>query len=322
MKRLAILDDYQGAALEMADWQPLEGDVDIRVLREHIADEGALVSEIGDCEILVIMRERTPFTRWLFEKLPNLEHLYTTGMRNNSIDPATAGDNGVLVTGHPTLNHPTPELTWGLIIALARSIPYEHDGMRNGEWQRTVGHDLKGATLGIIGLGRMGSQVARVAKAFDMNIVAWSSNLTQARCDEIGVELAVSKAALLRASDFVTIHLILGDRSRGTIGAQELQQIGSDCFLINTSRGPIVEEAALIDALRSRAIAGAGLDVYDTEPLPADHPLRTFDNVVLLPHLGYVSRNNYRGLYGGAVANIRAWLDGDVINEVTPVTKP
>ena len=318
MKRLAILDDYQNVALEMADWLPLEGEVAIRVLNEHIADEAALAAEIGDCEIVVIMRERTPFTRSLFEKLPKLEHLYTTGMRNNSIDLAAAKDHGVVVTGHPSQGSPTVELTWGLILALARSLPFEYLGMRSGEWQRTVGRDIKGATLGIVGLGRLGGEVARIAQAFGMKVTAWSTNLTQARCDEVGVAFAGSKETLLEAADFVTIHLILSDRSRDTIGAAELERLGPRSCLVNTSRGPIVNEAALIEALSTHAIAGAALDVYDVEPLPKDHPLRSLDNVVLSPHLGYVSENNYRGFYSGAVGNIRAWLDGEVINEVTP----
>lgn len=318
MKRLAILDDYQNVALEMADWLPLEGEVEIRVFNEHIGDETALAAQIGDCEIVVIMRERTPFTRSLFEKLPKLEHLYTTGMRNNSIDLAAAKDHGVVVTGHPSQGSPTVELTWALILGLARSLPFEHEGMRNGQWQRTVGRDIKGATLGIIGLGRLGAEVARIARAFDMNVTAWSTNLTQERCDEVGVDFAGSKEALLEAADFATIHLVLSDRSRDTIGAKDLERLGPQSCLINTSRGPIVNEAALIEALRTHAIAGAAIDVYDVEPLPKDHPLRSLDNLVLSPHLGYVSANNYRGFYSGAVENVRAWLDGKVINEVTP----
>jgi phosphoglycerate dehydrogenase-like enzyme len=322
MKRLAILDDYQGVALRMADWSPLNGAVEITVLREHIADEDALAARLRDCEIVCIMRERTPFPRSLFEKLPKLEHLFTTGMRNRSIDLQAAREQGVVVTGTPTLDHPTPELTWGLMLALARQIPAEDRAMHEGKWAIGVGRGLKGSTLGVIGLGRMGTQVARIGLAFGMKVIAWSPNLTAERCREAGVALAPSKENLLRESDFVTLHVMLGERSRGMIGRREFALMKPTAYLVNTARGPVVDEAALIEALRARRIAGAGIDVYDVEPLPADHALRSLDNAILMPHQGYVAEDNYRIFYEGAVRNIRSWLDGKVVNEVTEATGP
>ena len=322
MKKLAILDDYQGVALDMADWSPLDGAVEIQVFREHLGDEDSVAAALEDFEILCIMRERTPFPRSLFDKLPRLEHLFTSGMRNKSIDLEAAADHDVVVTGTPTLDHPTPELTWGLILALARQIPLEDKAMHEGKWALTVGYSLKGNTLGIIGLGRMGTQMARVALAFGMNVLAWSPNLTAERCAEAGVTLAPSKEALLAESDFVTLHVMLGERSRGMIGRAEFAHMKPTAYLVNTARGPIVDEAALVDALRDGTIAGAGLDVYDVEPLPADHPLRSLPNAILLPHLGYVAQENYRNFYQGAVRNIRAWLDGEIVNPVTAATGP
>ncbi len=315
--RLAILDDYQGVALDLADWSPLNDAVEIDVLRQHIADQDALAARIGGCEIVCIMRERTPFPRSLFAKLPKLRHLYTTGMRNRSIDLDAAREHGVVVTGSPTLDHPTAELTWGLILALARQIPAENASMHGGGWATVVGRALKGNTLGIIGLGRMGAQVAAVGLAFGMRVIAWSPNLTEERCRAAGAALARSKEALLGESDFVTLHVVLGDRSRGLIDRAALRAMKPTAYLVNTSRGPVIDEAALVEALAERAIAGAGIDVYDIEPLPPEHPLRRLDNAILMPHQGYVVEENYRRLYAGAVANIRAWLDGTVINELT-----
>ena len=322
MKRLAIIDDYQGVALQMADWSSLDGEVEITVFRDTLAGEDALAERLRDFEIVCIMRERTPFPRSLFEKLPKLEHLFTSGMRNRSVDLAAARDHGVVVTGTPTLDYPTPELAWGLIIACARQIPMEDRAMHEGRWAQVVGRGLKEATLGIIGLGRMGSQVARVGLAFGMTVLAWSPNLTAERCAEVGVTLTASKRALLEQADFVTLHVMLGERSRGMIGADDLAAMKPTAYLINTSRGPVVDEAALVDALAKRTIAGAALDVYDTEPLPADHPLRGLPNAILMPHQGYVTEENYRIFYGGAVQNVRAWLDGTVINQLTEATGP
>jgi len=316
MKRCAVLDDFQGVAAGMADWGLIAPEVAVEFFRDHLADEAALVSRLKDFEIVVIMRERTPFPRTLLEKLPKLELLCTSGMRNLSIDAEAARARGVVLAGTPSLGYPTPELTWGLIIALLRHLPREERNMREGRWQETVGTCLRGRTLGILGLGRLGGDVAQVGKAFGMTVIAWSQNLTRERCAELGVALAGAKDELLARADIVTIHLVLSPRTRGLIGTREFGLMKRDAVLVNTSRGPIVDEAALIAALESRRIGGAGLDVYDVEPLPAGHRLRRLDNVVLTPHLGYVVAENYRAFYGVSVENIRNWLDGKPVREV------
>ena len=312
MKRCAIIDDYQGCALDMADWGALAPDVEVESFRDRLSDEDALARRLGGFEIVCAMRERTPFPRSMFEKLPRLELLLTSGMRNLSIDGAAARDHGVTVCGTPAVGTPTAELAWGLILALARSIPAEDRTIRAGGWQETLGVGLEGRTLGVIGLGRLGSRVARIGKAFGMEVVAWSRNLTEERCREAGAAL-VDKETLLRTSDVVSIHLLLSGRTRGLIGASDLALLKPGAFLVNTSRGPIVDEAALIDALQRRAIAGAGLDVFDVEPLPADHPFRRLENTVVTPHLGYVSVENYRCYYPAMVEDIRAWLNGEPV---------
>ena len=312
MKRCAIIDDYQGCALGMAGWGALAADVEVVAFRDHVSDEDELARRLAGFEIVCAMRERTPFPRSLFEKLPRLELLLTSGMRNLSIDGAAAAEHGVTVCGTPSVGTPTAELAWGLILALARSIPAEDRMVRAGGWQETLGVSLEGKTLGVIGLGRLGSRVAGIGKAFGMEVVAWSQNLTEARCREVGVALA-DKETLLRTADVVTIHLLLSERTRGLIRASDLALLKNDAFLVNTSRGPIVDEAALIDALERRAIAGAGLDVFDVEPLPEDHPFRRLDNTVITPHLGYVSVDNYRAYFPAMVEDIRAWLDGEPI---------
>ena len=309
MRRCAIIDDYQGCALGMADWGALAPEVEVEAFGDHLADEDALARRLAGFEIVCAMRERTPFPRSLFEKLPRLELLLTSGMRNLSIDGAAARDHGVTVCGTPSVGTPTAELAWGLILALARSIPQEDRATRAGGWQHTLGVGLEGRTLGVIGLGRLGARVARIGKAFGMEVVAWSENLTEERCREIGVGLA-DKQTLLGTADVVTIHLLLSARTRGLLGAADLASMKPDAFLVNTSRGPIVDEAALIDALQRRAIAGAGLDVFDIEPLPADHPLRRLENTVITPHLGYVSLDNYRCYFPAMVEDIRTWLAG------------
>ncbi|MDP6603200.1 MAG: D-2-hydroxyacid dehydrogenase family protein [Rhodospirillales bacterium] len=308
--RCAILDDYQNAALAMAEWGPVAGELDIEVFADHVSDEDALARRLAGFAVVVIMRERTPFPRTLFAKLPDLKLLVTTGSTNPSIDLAAAADHGVVACGTGSLDHPTAELTWGLIIGLLRCIPLEDANVRaGGVWQRSVGVDLKGKTLGIIGLGKLGAQSARIAHAFGMEVLAWSQNLTARRCLEVGATLA-SKDTLLGRADVVTVHTNLSRRTIGLIGQREFALMKPTAYLINTSRGPIVDEAALIEALRNRTIAGAALDVFDREPLADDHPLRTLENTVLTPHLGYVSEDNYRVFYGLAVEVIRAWLDG------------
>lgn len=314
--RLAILDDYQRAALGLADWDSLGARVEVQSFHEWIGDEDALVERLSDFEIIVAMRERTRFPRTLLERLPKLKLLVTTGMRNVAIDVKAATELGILVTGTSLLTYPTAELTWGLILSLARNIPFEHQAMREGGWQTKLGIGLNGKVLGVVGLGKLGSQVARIGKAFEMEVIAWSQNLTEEHAAELGVR-RVEKEELFRTAHFVTIHLVLSKRTRGLVGEEELAMMKPTSFLINTSRGPIVDEAALVAALEERRIAGAGLDVYDQEPLPAEHPLRTLDNVVHTPHLGYVTAENYRRAYGEAVEDVRAFLASAPIRVVT-----
>jgi phosphoglycerate dehydrogenase-like enzyme len=320
--KLAILDDYQGVALSMADWSALAPRVEIADFQDTLGEDEALVQRLLPFSILCLMRERTPMPRRLIERLPNLRYIFTSGMRNRSIDLDACSERGIVVTGSPTLDHPTAELTIGLMLALARQIPREDRSLHDGGWATVVGRALKGSTLGILGLGRMGLQVARLSRAFDMRVLAWSSNLTAERCAEVGVEFAGSKAQLLRESDFVSVHLMLGDRSRGTIGAAEFAMMKRSAYLINTGRAEIVDQPALIDALSNGHIAGAALDVYEQEPLPVDHPLRRLDRAILMPHQGYVVEQNYRLFFQHAVGNIRAWLDGKIINQVTDRTGP
>ncbi|MCD1126822.1 D-2-hydroxyacid dehydrogenase family protein [Jinshanibacter sp. LJY008] len=307
--KCAIIDDFQNVALSMADWSALRDRVDVFSLSQHIANEQELADRIGDCEIVIIMRERTAFTQSLLAKLPKLKLLITSGMRNAAIDVKAATAQGVTVCGTPSGSEPPMELTWALILGLARHIVSENNAFRqNGAWQSTVGVTLNGKRLGLLGLGKIGGRVAQVAKAFGMEVSAWSSNLTAERAAEVGVELAPSKEALLESSDFVSIHLVLGERSRGLIGEAELNRMKSKAFLINTSRAAIVDQKALIDALSHQRIAGAGLDVFEIEPLPEGDILRTLPNVLATPHLGYVSDSNYQGYFQGAVEDIVAFL--------------
>ena len=317
MTRVALLDDYQDVALQMADWRSLPADVEVLAFRDHLSDENALVERLKDIDIVMAMRERTPFQRSLLERLPNLKLLITAGMRNASIDVKAASDCGVMVCGTEGLGYPTAELTWGLILGLMRRIPREDQATRNGEWQVTTGLGLQGKTLGLMGLGRLGSQVAEVGKAFKMHLIAWSQNLTAERAAEYGAAL-VSKDELMAQSDILSVHLILSDRSRGLIGARELGLMKPTAYLVNTSRGPIVDEPALIQALQSGAIAGAGLDVFDVEPLPLDHPLRRLDNIVITPHLGYVTDETYCIFYGDALEDIQAFLRGEPVRVLNP----
>lgn len=310
--RVAILDDYQGVALASTDFSGLTGQAEVVVFRDHLSDEVAVAERLVSFDAVVAMRERTPFPPSLLDRLPSLRLLVTAGMRNASIDLAAARERGVVVAGTGGSAASTAELIWGLLLAVARRIPAEDASVRAGGWQTSVGPELAGSTLGIVGLGRLGQAVARYARAFDMRLLAWSTNLTADVAAEHGAEL-VGKRELFERSDFVTIHLKLSDRSRGLIGADELGLLGPRGYLINTSRGPIVDEAALVAALRDGAIAGAGLDVFDVEPLPADHPLRTLPNTVLTPHIGFVSEQAYARIYGDAVEDILAWLGGSPI---------
>jgi phosphoglycerate dehydrogenase-like enzyme len=315
-RRCVVLDDYQGVALSMADWSGLAGDVEITVLREHIADFDELVAALADAEIVVSMRERTPFPAELFAALPKLELLVTTAMRNAAIDLAAAAENGVTVCGTGYVGTPTVELTWALILGLARNLAAESAGFRAGGWQTTVGTDLHGATLGLLGLGRLGSGVAKVAQAFGMNVTAWSQNLTAQRAAEVGVTLAPSKLDLIAGADFVSIHLVLSRRSRHLVDAEALAALKPTAYLVNTSRAGIIDTAALVEALRAERFAGAGLDVYDVEPLPAADVLRTLPNVLGTPHLGYVTRNTYGVFYPDIVADIAAFVAGSPIRQL------
>jgi phosphoglycerate dehydrogenase-like enzyme len=314
--RCAILDDYQNVALGLADWSAISADVEIQVFNEHLGDEAAVAKALAEFEVVAIMRERTPFPRSLFEKLPKLKLLVTTGMGNLSVDLAAAKEHGVVVSGTDILKYPTAELTWGLVLAATRRIPQECRSVAGGAWQTTLGTGLDGKTLGVIGLGTQGARVASYGKAFAMQVLAWSQNLTAERCAEVGVTLA-SKEELLARADVVTIHMVLGERSRGLIGAEDLAQMKPSATLINTSRGPIVDEAALIKALTDGTIAGAGLDVFDQEPLAEDHPLRRLPNAVVTPHIGYVTAETYRIFYQHTLEDIRAWLDGAPVRVLT-----
>jgi phosphoglycerate dehydrogenase-like enzyme len=315
VKKLAILDDYEHVALAMADWSAVVRDAEITVFHDHLADEAALAVRLRPFHVICLMRERTPFTRALLGRLPNLEHLVTSGMRNLALDLVAAKERGLVVTGTPILPYPAAEHTWALLLALAKRVPADDRNVRAGQWGTALGVGLNGKTLGILGLGKLGAQVARVGLAFGMRVIAWSPNLTSGRCAEIGAEL-VTKDALFRDADFVTIHVQLSPRSRGLVTAAELGLMKPTAFLINTSRGPIIEETALVTALERGMIAGAGLDVFDVEPLPLDHALRRTPNTVVTPHQGYVTVENYRSSFAGAIANVRAWLDGRVINSL------
>ena len=314
--RVAILDDYQDVARRLADWKSLPAEV--VVFRDHLSDESKVAARLADFDVVVAMRERTPFPRSLFERLPRLRLLVTTGMRNASIDLSVAANRGVVVSGTAGLPSPTAELTWALILALVRHVPREDRATREGRWQETLGTTLKGRTLGVLGLGQLGSRVARVGKAFEMDVIAWSQNLTAVRATAVGATLAGSRDELLARADIVTIHLVLSDRTRGLVGARELGLMRPTAYLVNTSRGPIVDEGALIATLRAGKIAGAGLDVYDEEPLPADHPLRRLPNTVITPHLGYVTEETYQIFYSQALEDIRAFLAGASVRVLSP----
>jgi D-3-phosphoglycerate dehydrogenase len=319
LHRCAILDDYQNVALGMADWASLASEVEFTVFNRPLGTVEEIARTLRGFDMVVLTRERTAFPRAVIEALPKLRLIVSTGARNPSLDLKAAKERGIVACSTPTVGNPTATIAIGLILELTRHIGYESERLKAGAfWQSTIGPDIEGKTLGVIGLGRLGARVARIAQALGMNVIAWSQNLTAERCHEVGVGLAASKEALLQQADFVTIHVVLSPRSRGLIGAQELALMKPTAFLLNTSRGPIVEEVALINALRNRRIAGAGLDVFDIEPLPVDHPLRTLDNVVLSPHLGYVTTDNFRGCYTGVVEDIRAFLDGKPIRVMEP----
>ncbi|KYQ94873.1 hydroxyacid dehydrogenase [Serratia plymuthica] len=315
--KCAILDDYQQVALAMADWSAIAERVEVFAMSQHFTDEAELAVHLQDCDMLVIMRERTPITATLLARLPKLKLLITSGMRNASIDLAAAEQRGIVVCGTASGSAAPMELTWALLLGLAKHTVAENTGLRNnGPWQQALGVTLQGKTLGLLGLGKIGSQMAKVAQAFGMRVLAWSQNLTAERAGQQGVALAESKRALFEQSDFVSVHLVLSERSRGLVGRDELAAMKSSAYLINTSRAAIVDQAALIEALQQQRIAGAGLDVFEVEPLPVDDIFRRLPNVLATPHLGYVADDNYRIYFREAIEDIEAFLAGQPLRRL------
>jgi len=308
--KVAILDDYQDVALRLADWSAVRRRAEITVFNDHLADPAAVVERLRPFDVVCVMRERTPLSRDILQQLPRLKLIASTGPRNAAIDMRAAAERGIVVTATGYESTPTIELSWALILASARHLAREAASVRDGGWQTRIGTNLRGKCLGVIGLGNIGKEVARIALAFGMTVIAWSQNLTSEIASAAGATL-VDKDALFRQADIVTIHLILSRRTSGLVGAAELALMKSTAWLVNTSRGPIVDEAALIEALQARRIAGAALDVFEIEPLPADHPFRSLDNVLATPHIGYVTEELYRTFYGDAAASIAAWLESN-----------
>jgi phosphoglycerate dehydrogenase-like enzyme len=315
--RVVVLDDYQHVALESGPWDRLAGRCDVETVSEHIPGTDDLLAALEGAQVVVAMRERTHFDADRLDRLPDLRLLVTTGMGNAAIDLDAAARNGVVVCGTRGRSRHTLELTWALILALVRSIPAEDARIRAGGWQHTVGTELDGATLGLVGLGRIGSTMVPVARAFGMDVIAWSRHLDPARAADAGAE-PVAKDELFRRADVVSVHYKLSDRSRGIVGSADIAAMRPSAYLVNTSRGPLVDTAALLDALHRGAIAGAALDVFDREPLAPDDPLRTAPRTVLSPHLGYVTRENYRVFFTDVVEDIAAWLDGRIERRITP----
>jgi phosphoglycerate dehydrogenase-like enzyme len=306
--KIAVLDDYQRVALEITEWSVLHDRADIVVFQDHLADPKALIERLLPFDVVCVMRERSPLPRNVIERLPNLKLIASTAPGNASIDVDAAGDHGIAVVHTGYSSDPAIELTWALILGSVRHIVTESNSVRSGGWQRTIGTDLHGKTLAVLGLGRIGSRVARVGSAFGMNLIAWSQNMTPEAANAAGAIL-VSKDQLFERADILTIHLVLSNRTRGLVGAGELARMKPTARLINASRGPIVEEQALIRVLKNKQIAGAAIDAFDIEPLPPDHPFRTLDNVLATPHIGYVSHGLYKTFYEDTVVNIRKWLD-------------
>jgi phosphoglycerate dehydrogenase-like enzyme len=307
--KIAVLDDYQNVALSLADWTALDARASVTVFNDHLSDPDAVVERLRPFDVVCVMRERTPMTRAIIERLPKLRLLASTGGRNASIDLKAAEERGVQVVHTGYASAPTIELTWALILGGARNLVGENASLRSGGWQISVGDDMAGRTLGLLGLGNVGGAVARIGAAFGMKVIAWSQNLTKERAVEVGATL-VSKDELFQEADVVSIHLVLSGRTRGLVGAPELALMKPTARLVNTSRGPIVVEADLIAALKDKKISGAAIDVFDQEPLPLEHPFRSLPNLLATPHIGYVSRGLYERFYQDTVANIRRWLDG------------
>lgn len=314
MLKIAVLDDYQRVAEQYADWDRVRAQCSVEIFDRHLGSTDEAAAALADFDVICLLRERMPVPAALIERLPKLKLICATGAHNRTLDLDAATARGIVVshTRNAATENPTSELTWGLILAAARRIDLENRNMRNGGWQTTVGSTLHGRTLGVVGLGRLGQVVARIGAAFGMDILAWSPNLTEERAAAAGARL-VSKADLFARSDVVTIHMVLSDRTRGLIGAEELALLGSEGILVNTSRGPLVQEGALIAALREGRLGVAALDTFDVEPLPKDHPFRTMDNVLATPHLGYVTQGTYQVFYPDIVENIEAFLAGQPI---------
>jgi phosphoglycerate dehydrogenase-like enzyme len=314
--RCAILDDYLNVTLKLADWSRIGDRVDVTVFNEPFTSTEAAASALKDFEIVLAMRERTPFPRTLFAALPKLKLLITSGMRNAAIDSEAAKDHNVVLCGTQWNRDPTAPLTMGLILELTRSIGRESARMHAGEpLQKFIGLEIEGRTLGVIGLGKLGAKVSGLAKAFGMNVIAWSPNLTAERCKEVGVGYA-TKEELFATADIITVHVVLSQRSRGLVGREDLARMKPTSYLVNTARGPIVDEAALLETLQQKKIAGAAIDVFSVEPLPVDHPFRKLDNIVLTPHLGYVTEEGFRAHYGQMVEGIGAWLKGEPVRRL------
>jgi len=313
--RIAVLDDYQNVARSFGDWERLKARAEVTVFGDHLADEDALAARLAPFAAVALMRERTPFPRSLLDRLPNLKLIATSGMWNAAIDLKACEERGIVVSGTQAGGGGTAQVTWMLILALARGLTTADRDVREGRWQTGIGEDVAGKTLGLLGVGRVGAKVARAAPAFDMNVIAWSANLTDERALAAGA-VRVERDDLFRRADYLSVQLVLSPRTRGLIGARELALMKPSAYLVNTSRGPIVDEAALIDALERRSIAGAGLDVYDVEPLPLDHPLRRLPNTVLTPHVGYMSRESYAVFYPQMLEDVEAWLDGAPIRRI------
>jgi len=305
--KIAILDDYQNVALTLADWSVVASTADITVFNDHLFEEDQITERLQPFEIICVMRERTPLQEKLLASLPNLKLIVSTGARNASIDLKAAEKLGIKVANTGYTSTGAIEMTWALLMALARHIPKESVEFRNGGWQTTIGTELAGKTIGIVGLGGIGKKIAAIAKAFDMNVIAWSQNLTDEKAAEQGAKY-VSKETLFRESDFITVHLVLSERSKGIVDAEDLALMKPSAYFINTSRGPLVSEKALIDVLTHKSIAGAAVDVFDVEPLPTDHPFRKLDNLLATSHIGFVTDNTYRTFYGDTVKVIEDWL--------------
>ncbi|MCE0460838.1 MULTISPECIES: D-2-hydroxyacid dehydrogenase family protein [Pseudomonas] len=317
--QIAVIDDWQNVARDVVDWSVLHGIGQVTFLHDFPADRDTLAKRLEPFEVICVMRERTSFDEGLLRRLPRLKLLLTGGMRNAALDLKAAAELGIQICGTESYKHAAPELTWALIMALSRNLLQEANALRAGLWQQGLGGDLHGKTLAILGLGSIGKRVAQFGQVFGMRVIAWSQNLTAEQAAEAGVTY-VGKQQLFEQADILSIHLVLGERSRGLVDAQALGWMKPEALLVNTARGPIVDEGALIDALQNRRLAGAALDVFAEEPLPPDHPFRTLDNVLATPHVGYVSRQNYRQFYSQMIEDLQAWATGKPIRLLTPTT--